>query len=298
MRRLVVFLMGWLSLATGCRRADLVEAELRTRERELRETRSDLDRSELYNQALQSEMGDLRKSGAGHPSICARRGSPDPAATPEFASQIYTLKEIVLGRLTGGYDEDKIPGDEALQVILEPRDLDGQAIKAPGHLTVTALQISQEGLKTHLSTWEISPDQLRRTWRNGLLSTGYYVVLPWKIWPTSSKLRVIAQFTLADGRAFEADKDVTIRLPPNLRGLGDHPPPGSPIHTDPPHMPPADAPLNNTIEPELAAPAPREIGKGEVRPAPIPSVESVSAWKKAPPFTVPGVQILHSSRNP
>jgi hypothetical protein len=290
MRRLVLFLMGWLSLAAGCRRADLVEAELRTRERELRETRSELDRSELYNHALQSEMGDLRKSGPGHPS-CSNALSP---LTPERASQIYTLKEIVLGRLTGGYDDDNIPGDEALQVILEPRDPDGQAIKAPGHLTVTAMQICQEGLKTPLSTWDISPDQLRRTWRNGLLSTGYYVVLPWKIWPTTSKLRVIAQFTLADGRVFEADKDVTIRLAPNLRGLI----PGSPIHTVPPRMPPADAPLTNTIEPELAAPAPREIGKREIRPSPVPSVESVSAWKKAPPPAGSGIQILQPGRNP
>src|SRR5438445_8195620 len=188
---LLTILTGCLSLAApGCRRADLVEAELRTRERELRETRSDLDRSELYNQALQSEMGDLRKSGAGH-SNCSNSLSP---LTPERASQIYTLKEIVLGRLTGGYDEDKIPGDEALQVVLEPRDPDGQAIKAPGHLRVTALQISPEGLKTPLSTWEIPPQELRRTWRNGFLSTGYYVVLPWQNWPTTPRVRVIAQF--------------------------------------------------------------------------------------------------------
>ena len=39
-------------------------------------------------------------------------------------------------------------------------------------------------------------------------------MLPWKVWPSTEKLRVIAQFSLADGRFFEADKDVTIRLAP------------------------------------------------------------------------------------
>jgi hypothetical protein len=190
--------------APGCRRADLVEAELRTRERELRETRSDLDRSEAYQQALQSELQALRKDS------CQK-------LTPELASQVYTVKEVVLGRQTGGYDDDNLPGDEALQVVLEPRDPDGQAIKAPGHLRVTALEINPQGLKTPLSTWEIPPDQLRRAWRNGLLSTGYYVVLPWKNWPTTSRVRVVAQFILADGRVFEADKDVTIRLPAELK---------------------------------------------------------------------------------
>jgi len=279
MRGLLLVILGWMMLAAaGCRRADLVEAELRTRERELRETRSELDRTEFYNQALHSELGDLRKSGAGHPS-CASALSP---LTPERASQIYTLKEVVLGRLTGGYDDDNIPGDEALQVILEPHDPDGQAIKAPGQLTVTALQITPEGLKTPLSTWDISPEQLRRTWRNGLLSTGYFVVLPWKIWPTSSKLRVIAQFTLADGRAFEADKDVTIRLPPNLRG---HTPPGrgplgSPFHSVPPRMPPADAPAGPTVEPELAAPPPREIIQGRA-PSTTAPIQPASVWRKS-----------------
>src|SRR6266478_1273319 len=169
---LLAILTGCLLLAAGCRRADLVEAELRTRERELRETRSNLFQSEAYNQALQSEIGDVRKGS------CSK-------LTPERASQIYTIREVVLGRQTGGYDDDNIPGDEALQVVLEPRDPDGQAIKAPGHLRVTALEINAEGLKTPLSTWEVAPDQLRRTWRNGLLSTGYYVVLPWKTWPTT-----------------------------------------------------------------------------------------------------------------
>jgi hypothetical protein len=124
------------------------------------------------------------------------------------------VQQVVLGRQTGGYDEDDCPGDEALQVVLEPRDGDGHALKAPGSLRVVALQISPEGLKAPLCSWELSPEQLRRTWRSGLLRTGYYVILPWKAWPTSERLRVVAQFSLADGRHFEAEKDVTIRLPP------------------------------------------------------------------------------------
>lgn len=240
-------LMGCLAFS-GCRKADLVEAELRTRERELRETRAELFNSEAYNQALQSEIRDVRKE------TCSK-------LTPERASQIYTIREVVLGRQTGGYDDDNVPGDEALQVVLEPRDPDGQAIKAPGHLRVTAMEISPEGLKTPLSTWEIPPQELRRTWRNGLLSTGYYVVLPWKNWPTSSRMRVVAQFILADGRVFEADKDVTIRLRPDLQHLTQ---PGSSPHAIPPVMPPADAPI----------------------------IDPVSSWKKTNPSPTRGVDLL------
>src|SRR5439155_24466275 len=61
---------------------------------------------------------------------------------------------------------------------------------------------------------------LRKTWRSGLLSSGYQVVLPWKAWPSSEKLRVTARFTLVDGRSFEADKDVSIRLTPAVGRKG------------------------------------------------------------------------------
>jgi len=284
MRRFVLMILtGFVTVAaTGCRRADLVEAELRTRERELRETRAELSNSEAYNQALQSEIRDVRKES------CSK-------LTPEHASQIYTIREVVLGRQTGGYDDDNLPGDEALQVVLEPRDPDGHAIKAPGHLRVTALEINPEGLKTPLSTWEIPPQELRRAWRNGLLSTGYYVVLPWKNWPTTPRMRVVAQFILADGRVFEADKDVTIRLRPDLQHLM---PPGSSPHAVPPVMPPADAPTIEPPGPEFPAATPREIIHGEARRSAVSSVESVSAWKKATPPSPRGVDLLRPAPNP
>jgi hypothetical protein len=196
----------FLLASTGCRStSDLVEAELRTRENDLRILQADVTRLQCQNEALVRELQGMHQESSAK-------------ITPELASQTYTLKQISLGRGTGGLDEDNCPGDEALMVVLEPRDCDGHTIKAPGQLHVEASEISPEGLKTLLSTWDVPPDQLRRAWRSGFLSTGYFVVLPWKTWPGSTKLRVVARFTLADGRMFEADKDVTVHLtPPDRR---------------------------------------------------------------------------------
>ena len=196
----------------GCRgsNCDLVEAELRTREMQLLDIRSERDNLVAHNQALQREINALRG------------GSPFKTS-PEEASQTYPLHSLVLGRQTGGLDEDGQPGDEALQVFVEPRDGDGHTLKAPGTLTVHAFEITTEGLKKPLCSWEVSADELRRSWKSGLLSTGYSLVLPWKVWPSYDKVRVVAQFTLTDGRVFEQDKDVTVRLvPPAHR----KPPPG------------------------------------------------------------------------
>jgi hypothetical protein len=267
--RFVATLVASALLVAGCRHSDLVEAELRTKESELRDIRCELMHSESHNEALQRELHAFHTIGAAK-------------IPPELGSQIYTLKEIVLGRQTGGYDDDGCPGDEALQVVLEPRDTDDHAIKAPGFLHVEAVQINPEGLKMPLSAWDVPPDQLRRTWRTGLLSTGYYVVLPWKNWPTENRLRVTARFTLADNRLFEADKDVTIRLTPAAKR------PPTPLIV--PGSAPAEIemplPVPQTNPPPVAKPQTSSSAHaGELRPAAL--------WQALPPTSLGGaVQLL------
>lgn len=251
-RRVTVLLL--MAVAAGCRsNSDLVEAELRTRDSQVRDLRDKLYRSQACNGALERELHDLHQGGAAR-------------LPPEVAAQVYTVKDIMLARQTGGYNEDGQPGDEALQVVVEPRDTDGQAIKAPGALHVTALEISPQGLKTPIGIWDVPPDQLRRTWKNGLFATGYFVVLPWKTCPASERLRVVVQFTLADGRLFETDRDVTIRLPPGASRLapGEHLPNPTPFGPGPVlELPPAGpakgkrSPTTISLRPaELMSPIP------------------------------------------
>jgi hypothetical protein len=195
------------AVVSGCsNRNELIESELRKREAELREVRGELCQTQLMNDALQRELVHVHEGPGG----------PVP---PELVHDTSAVKDIALGRGTGGYNDDIcVPGDQALQVVLQPRDCDSHTIKAPGTLRVTALQIGTDGVKTPLSSWDVLPEQLRQTWKAGLWSSGYYVVLPWKTPPTMEKMRVVAQLVLLDGRAFEADKDVTLRLTPPGKG--------------------------------------------------------------------------------
>jgi len=186
--------------AVGCRSCDRVESTLRARERELRETREELERTRAYTNGLQIELN-------------AERGVPPPICGDPFVTA-YPIRSLVLGRQTGGREDNYGSGDQALQVVVEPHDAEDQAVKVPGSLVIQVLEITPEGVKQPLSSWDISGEQLRRSWRSGLLSTGYMLVLPWKTCPTTEKLRVVAQFKLPDGRTFEADKDITIHVPP------------------------------------------------------------------------------------
>lgn len=184
----------------GCKpnkRYDLIEAELRTRDRELAATRQQLEASRNLNRAYEFQHP------AAHPGA--------PAGVPTGAAPAVFVREVAVGRGTGGIDDDGVPGDEALMVVIVPSDEDRSAIKVPGRATIAAWEITPQGLKETIGTWELTAEQLRPTWRSGLLSSGYFVRLPWQTTPTTGKVRVAVRLTTTDNRAFEADRDVTIR---------------------------------------------------------------------------------------
>jgi hypothetical protein len=197
----LILLAAGLLASAGCSSwgTELVESELRARDADLRMLREEMERLKADNEALHFQLHAIHQ--------------PTPAV-PAVAEPPGAIKRVTLGRQTGGYDNDNCPGDEALQVVLEPRDCDGHAIKASGTLLVQALELTPQGIKKPLCAWQVPPEELRRGWRNGFLSTGYFVQLPWKAFPCTEKVRVVVNFVLPDSRVFEAEKDVIVRLVP------------------------------------------------------------------------------------
>ncbi len=263
MRRSVrALLLGAAAVALGCRSSgsSQVEQTLHARELDLMEARAELDHCRAINQDLQAELQTVH----GDPATCPPGGCDKPA------SLAYPIHTLTLGRQTGGRDSDATGGDDSLQVVVEPRDADNQVIKVPGTLTVEALEIAPSGVKRSLSSWHISEDELRRSYRSGLLTTGYVLVLPWKIFPSTDKLRVVAQLRTADSRLFEADKDVTIRVVPAAKRPAPMPPPvdapvlpppqpvGSPSDQGPELKPPSDSSTSKAawLLPAVRTPAP------------------------------------------
>jgi hypothetical protein len=225
---------------------------LRAREGDVRELREELDRCHVYNQALQTELKTIRGEA--------------PVLDAEHPVPIYPVRSVVLGRQTGGHDGENGIGDDALQVIIEPHDAENQSVKVPGAVHVDVLEVTPAGLKQPLSSWDIPPEELSRSWRIGLLSTGYKLVLPWKVWPSTEKLRVIVTMRLADGRVFEADKDVTIRLPTDKRRPMEKAEPSEPL-PQPRRVPPMTKPDSVTTPvPPVTKPAPTP----SLLPAPTP----------------------------
>jgi hypothetical protein len=177
------------------KRYDLIEAELRTRERELAETRLALEQARNLNRAYVQQQQHAANTSAVTPT------------TPVY----IPVKDITLARGTGSLDEDGVPGSEGLMVVVVPRDEDGSPVKVPARLQVAAWEINPAGLKTPIGEWSVSAEQVRPTWRSGFISTGYFVPLRWQTIPSTERVRIAVRLTTLDGRAFETDKDIVVR---------------------------------------------------------------------------------------
>src|SRR5262245_29558037 len=100
-RSFCLLLFAFCLLSSGFRQnRDLVEAELRSKDRDLHCLRDELYRSEGFNEALRRE-------------ICVLRGISPSAISPEAAGRTYGVTTVTLGRQTGGYDSDSGHGDDA-----------------------------------------------------------------------------------------------------------------------------------------------------------------------------------------
>jgi len=205
--RWLVYLLIAVPFASliGCKpnkRYDLIEAELRTRERELADTRTALEQSRNLNRAYAQHA-----TGA------------EPAAPN--APTYVPVKEITLARGTGGVFGESASGDDGLMVVIVPRDEDGAAVKVPAKLEIAAWEITAAGLKSPIGNWAVPAEKVRPTWRSGFISTGYFVVVPWQTHPSTDRVRVLVRLTTLDGRVFEADKDIYVKLG---AGAGVNPP--------------------------------------------------------------------------
>src|SRR5918995_1270196 len=80
----------------------------------------------------------------------------------------------------------------------------GQAYQRQLQYQHPAATCPPEGGAPSLPLREVSLGQLRRTWRSGLLSSGYFVPLQWERPPTTARMRLVARLTTLDGRDYEA----------------------------------------------------------------------------------------------
>ena len=204
------FLTGTLFGLAGCHQANLIDSPLFLPNQENADKKAALTKPDGIQQASATETIPTKFP---------------PAGTTPATTSANALKELTLGPLTGGFDGDNQPGDEALLIELQPRDSANKIVSVRGNVQVTALQISPEGVKSILCVWDIKADALQTHWK---LNSGYFLLLPWRGWPAHEQLRVVVKMTVPNGKTYEVDKDVRVHLaaarpapPPNPAAAGE-----------------------------------------------------------------------------
>ena len=260
-------------LLPSCRTGgkDKLETTIRQRDQRIIQLQEDIDKLAGYNLALQTEVRIMR-------------GQPLPSACDPF-TPLYPVRSVVVGRATAPIDEDRLPGDEGVQVVLEPRDADGKLQRAPASGSVTILEVDSQGLKSPIGTWDYTPDQMRSSWKQGLLTSGFVLNCLWQAPPKSDRVKILASFTMEDGRRFEAEKELAIKPPVDRSGA--LPAPGLPLPPISSGVPeilnlpatrqPVPLPLPKMVAPPESKPMPAESPK----PAP-PEDGSKPAAQPAP----------------
>ena len=201
--------LACIALLGGCakpRRPELVEVS----NAQYRDALTELMRTENRNNALTRD--DPSRQGVD---------------VSETAS-IPATQRIALGRLTGGIDRDGLPGDELLSVVVEPQDHAAKPLRTPGNLEVIAYSTSADA-KAPIATWKVPEDKLALLWKQGLFNAGYHLEFAWPTPPTCDQLRLVARLTTADGRVYEAAKELKISPPSNVARSGSSPTSTNPV---------------------------------------------------------------------
>lgn len=88
-------------------------------------------------------------------------------------NSLYELETVKVAKYTNLYDKDKDGTKEKLIVYLQPIDVEGDLIKAAGSVEVELWDLRRESDEALLTKWQISPDELKKTWYATVVTSNY-----------------------------------------------------------------------------------------------------------------------------
>ena len=87
---------------------------------------------------------------------------------------LYSVRNIEVGKYTGFFDKDKDGKKEKLIVYIEPLDEQGDVIKAAADVEVELWDLSKTDGSALLAKWPpVKPDELKKLWFNSMLKVNY-----------------------------------------------------------------------------------------------------------------------------
>ena len=136
-----------------------------------------------------------------------------------------TVTEVVIDPLASHAENvDRLPGDDGLVLLVQPRSSNGDVIPAAGEMTVSIIDPKQYGHRQRIGLWKFTPDETSLFIADGRSGDqGIVLRLPWeKSTPKNNRLRAFVRFITEDGRRLETSTDFEIN-PPTVEYSADAP---------------------------------------------------------------------------
>lgn len=165
-----------------------------------------LDPSEDANirQSSYNELSAAEGGQSGATSLLNFRQKKEEAITD------YKVDHITLNRqLTGGHNRDKLPGDEGVYIVVEPRNKAKQVIDVPGELTIVVMDPLKRGPEGRIARWDYTAEESANSFRQSMFGRGMHLELPWPgEAPQADELNLYVRFVTDDGRRLIAEKAI------------------------------------------------------------------------------------------
>ncbi len=161
-------------------------------------------------------------SASDHHSGTHQRPGSQELSDKELAAAIVAALDqevdhvVINARLTGGVELDDQPGDDGLNVLIEPRNKQGHFVAVPSAMTIVLLDPALAAQSARVAKWEIDEQAARLALKSGTQKQGMSFRLPWPgDKPEHEHLNLYVRYHNPSGVALEADRQ--IRVSPNGR---------------------------------------------------------------------------------
>ena len=164
-----------LLCGVGCqsaavRRAEGLEARLRSQEESLDRLSASLEKVESDRDVARREASILRDE------LVKLQPSTEIIQTAHSTARIDRIEVVPL--LSGGLDRDDIPGDEQISLLIAPKDSSGEIHRVSGELSVRLTDISRPAGSEEIVTANFSNAESGSLWHNGIVGRGFRVLIP------------------------------------------------------------------------------------------------------------------------
>lgn len=119
-------------------------------------------------------------------------------------------------QVTRGANVDGSAGDEGVELLIQPRNVQGAVVAQPGRMTVSLIDPGAPPIAQRLGMWEFSSDEIDLfAVKSPGDGRGYLLHLPWELnTPSNRRLLVFVRYITSDGRRLETSHEMQIVPPP------------------------------------------------------------------------------------